>query len=182
MILSVKGQLPYLSHGLHSVSGFESIAKYAAHLNGGTNLEDVLNPTKRAENVARIAHVESVLGDLVVCWLSHTCYALTQTVIQAHIYYSLSANWTRQTRHVLASVFPVPQCYYVPERMRLSYKSRLEAAELWDVAGIEEEEQKERELFSFRRPAKKHKKTEEKANSKTNLARKNVSSFCKYLL
>lgn len=181
-MIFAQGQLPYLSHGLHTVSGFESIVKYAVHLNGGTNLDDVLSSTKRAENVARVAHVESVLGDLVVCQVSHISHTLIQTVIQAHIYYSLSANWTRQTRHILASVFPVPQCYYAPERMRLLYKSRLEAAELWDVAGIEEEEQRERELFSFHRPAKKHKKTEEKAKAKTNLARKNVSPLCEYLL
>ena len=73
-------------------------------------------------------------------------------------------------------MLPVPQCYYVPERIRKSYQPRLEAAELWDVAGIEQEERQERDHFSFRRTAKKNKKAEEKAKFKETLERKKVSS------
>ncbi|KIP12234.1 hypothetical protein PHLGIDRAFT_98144 [Phlebiopsis gigantea 11061_1 CR5-6] len=162
---SPSGQLPYLSHGLHSVSGFELIVKNAAHLANGKQLDDVLTPADKAQNAARIAHVESTLGDLV-----------------AHVYYSLSANWTRQTRHTIASVLPVPQCYYVPERIRKSYQPRLEAVELWDVAGIEQEERQEREHFSFRRAAKKSKKSQEKAKFKENSKRKKVSEKARAFL
>lgn len=156
------------------MSGFESIVKYATHLNGGKNLDDVLSPREKAQNVARIAHVESMLGDLVVGMCITIPRSLASMTCQAHVYYSLSANWTRQTRRTLASIFPAPQCYYVPERIRMSYKPRLEATELWDIVGIEEEEEREKERFSFRRVAKKNKKAEEKTKFKASAARKNV--------
>lgn len=34
----------------------------------------------------------------------------------------------------LASFLPIPQKYYVPGRLRDMYKPRLEAADLWDLA------------------------------------------------
>ena len=95
---------------------------------------------------------------------------------QAHAYFSLSANWTRHTRHIFASVFPVPQRYYVPERIRDAYKPRLEAAELWDVIGVQEEEEREKHHFSFRRPLRKTKKAAERLKVKENLQRKKVRS------
>ena len=57
----------------------------------------------------------------------------------------------------------------------------MEAAELWDVVGIEQEEQREKERFSFRRPTRKSKKAEEKTKFKETLERKKVSSSSSYL-
>lgn len=96
---------------------------------------------------------------------------------QAHEYYSLSANWTRQTRHTLAAMLPVPQRYYVPERIRQSWKPRLEAAELWDVVGIEEEEDRERQRFAFRLQRKRTKKVQEKLKFKETVERKKVHFY-----
>lgn len=59
------GQLPYLTHGLHSVAGFHAIVKYVAH----TILRDPsqsLGVAEKAQQAARVAHVESSLGDLTV--------------------------------------------------------------------------------------------------------------------
>ena len=62
------GQLPYLTHGTHSIAGFEAIAKYTAQMarNGGHHLDESLHSNEKAQNTARVSHVESSLGDLVV--------------------------------------------------------------------------------------------------------------------
>ncbi len=72
------------------------------------------------------------------------------------------------------SILPVPQKYYLPDRIRLSHQPRLEAAELWNVSAIEQEEKAEKERFSFRRPMKKNRKAEEKARFKETLERNKV--------
>jgi sorting and assembly machinery component 37 len=36
-------------------------------------------------------------------------------------------------------MLPIPQRYYVPGRIRESFRPRLEAAQLWNLPGIEEE-------------------------------------------
>ncbi|EKM55137.1 uncharacterized protein PHACADRAFT_120191 [Phanerochaete carnosa HHB-10118-sp] len=166
--LSPSGRLlPYLSHGLHKVASFESIVKYVERLafEGRRHLDEDLGPLEKAQNAARVAHVESTLGDFV-----------------AHEYYSLSANWTRQTRHTLAVMLPIPQRYYVPERIRLSWKPRLEAAELWDVVGIEEEEERERQRFSFGLQKKRTKKNQDKLKFKETFERKRVTDKAKAFL
>lgn len=56
--------------------------------------------------------------------------------------YSLNANWSRLTLPALAKMIPLPQRYYVPKRIRESYKPRLEAAGLWNLPGIEQEVEK----------------------------------------
>lgn len=48
------------------------------------------------------------------------------------------------TNPALASMFPVPQKYYVPRRMRNSYYSRLASAGLWKQVIEEEKPQKEK--------------------------------------
>ncbi|OBZ75522.1 Ubiquitin thioesterase OTU1 [Grifola frondosa] len=58
--------------------------------------------------------------------------------------YSLHANWWKLTRPALVSMLPLPQRYYVPHRVRESFKPRLEAVELWNVPGIEQEEDEDR--------------------------------------
>ena len=78
--------------------------------------------------------------------------------MEAHVFYALSTNWVGKTRPVLVKMLPVPQRYYLPTRIRESYKTRLEAVELWDSKGVEEEEEEERLHWTFRRPSKKTKK------------------------
>jgi len=56
------------------------------------------------------------------------------------MFYSLNANWHRLTLPTLANMLPIPQRYYVPARVRESYRPRLEAVQLWNLPGIEQEE------------------------------------------
>lgn len=54
-----------------------------------------------------------------------------------------------------ASVLPVPQRYYVPGRIRETFKPRLEASELWNLPGMESEE---RSLFAPKEKGRKDEK------------------------
>lgn len=45
--------------------------------------------------------------------------------------YSVHQNWVEVTHPALASMLPVPQRYYVPDRIRNLYKPRLETSGLW---------------------------------------------------
>ena len=56
------------------------------------------------------------------------------------MFYSLDANWWKLTHPVIASMLPLPQRYYVPGRLRDSYRPRLEAAGLWNTPGVIEGE------------------------------------------
>jgi hypothetical protein len=76
------GQLPYLSHGHHTVAPLSSIVKYVAALTPArvpvvteaegpepafsADVDALLSITERAKRMAWIAHMESALGDLVV--------------------------------------------------------------------------------------------------------------------
>ena len=60
------GQLPYLTHGLHSVSGFLAIQKFVEKLEGSHDLDTSLHGVEHAKSIAQISHAESELGDLVV--------------------------------------------------------------------------------------------------------------------
>ncbi|KZT68149.1 hypothetical protein DAEQUDRAFT_341084 [Daedalea quercina L-15889] len=135
------GQLPYLTHGLHNANTFPSIAKYVAQLRDARDLNESLSTMEKAQFLARIAHVQSDYGDLV-----------------AHVLYSLRLNWWKVTRPAMASMLPVPQRYYVPSRIRESYRPRLEAAELWDIPGIEQEEEEDR-TSAFRKDRRRKKET-----------------------
>ncbi|KDQ33461.1 hypothetical protein PLEOSDRAFT_20363 [Pleurotus ostreatus PC15] len=128
--LSPSGQLPYLSHETQIVSTFPSIVKYVSKLKkvDGVNIPDldsVLSPMERATSVAWISHVSTNMGDIV-----------------AHMFYSLEDNWTKTLRPHLAAMQPIPQRYYLPDRIRASYRPRLEAAGLWNLPGIEQQEKK----------------------------------------
>jgi sorting and assembly machinery component 37 len=65
------GQLPFLLHERFSVASFTSIVKYMSGLKDADktypNLDGNLSPAERAQRTAWYAHVESHLGDLVVC-------------------------------------------------------------------------------------------------------------------
>ncbi|KAH9934713.1 uncharacterized protein B0H18DRAFT_977860 [Fomitopsis serialis] len=141
---SPSGQLPYLTHGLHHATTFPSIAKYVAQLPDARDLNESLSTMEKSQFAARIAHIQSEYGDLV-----------------AHMLYSLRLNWWKVTRPAMASMLPVPQRYYVPSRIRNSYQPRLEAAELWDIPGIEQEEEGDR--LSTLRGDRRKKKKETKA-------------------
>ncbi|KAL6300141.1 hypothetical protein BKA93DRAFT_803087 [Sparassis latifolia] len=131
--LSPSGQLPFLTHGMHNASTLPAIIKYVNHLEGARDLDESLDSLEKAQNTALLAHVQSEYGDLV-----------------AHMMYSLNANWWKTTRPALVSILPLPQRYYVPARLRNSHKPRLEFAGLWDVPGIEYEDEDD-DHFSFRK-------------------------------
>ncbi|KAI0928681.1 hypothetical protein AcW1_005861 [Taiwanofungus camphoratus] len=138
--LSPSGQLPYLTHGLHSMSTLPSIIKYMANLKDARDLDESLSPAEKAQCAARISHVYSDYGDFV-----------------AHMLYALNTNWWRVTRPALVSMLPVPQRYYVPGRLRESFRPRLESAELWNIPGTEQDQDEDR-ISSFHRPKPKRKK------------------------
>lgn len=56
--------------------------------------------------------------------------------------YSDQATWEGLTHPTLVSMLPVPQRYYVPGRVRESYRPRLEAAGLWNLHTLDKEEKK----------------------------------------
>ena len=80
---------------------------------------------------------------------------------QNHTLYSPQENWSGVTGPALVSMLPVPQRYYVPSRIRTSYKARLEAAELWHVPEIENEPEEPGRLLGRRKkhhpPSEPHK-------------------------
>ncbi|KAL1947877.1 hypothetical protein VTO73DRAFT_13601 [Trametes versicolor] len=135
--LSPTGQLPFLTHGLYHASGLSPIVAYVRKLRHARELDAGLSPAQAAQLTARIAHVESCYGDLV-----------------NHMLYSLQDNWAGVTRPALVSMLPVPQRYYVPNRLRASHKTRLQAVELWDVPEDEEEEEEEQRRVVFGRRKK----------------------------
>ncbi|EIN07269.1 hypothetical protein PUNSTDRAFT_104876 [Punctularia strigosozonata HHB-11173 SS5] len=155
---SPSGVFPYVTHDKRVVSSLALIVKYVSALpesslrsNGEDkdadayirpDLDKSLVNGEKARKVAWCAHVESQLGDLV-----------------AHMLFSLNANYWSLTRPTLASQLPIPQRYYVPSRIRASYRPRLEASELW---GIPEPEEKESETHGLWRK-KKDSEVEEEA-------------------
>ena len=69
---------------------------------------------------------------------------LRLNVLQACSYFALRHNYTECMRDTLAHVLPVPQRYYLPDRIRKLYKPRLDAAGLWTVHVEEVEEERRR--------------------------------------
>lgn len=65
-----QGSLPYLTHGLASITSFFGISKYIATLRANSSPDDreegFLTPKQRAQQAAWLAYVEAHLGDLVV--------------------------------------------------------------------------------------------------------------------
>ncbi|EJF65843.1 hypothetical protein DICSQDRAFT_177268 [Dichomitus squalens LYAD-421 SS1] len=152
--LSPSGQLPFLTHGLHHVSGLSAIIAYVRKLRNAHNLDGHLTSVQTAQLTARIAHVESSYGDLV-----------------NHMLYSLQENWSSVTAPALVSMLPVPQRYYVPSRVRKSHKPRLEAAGLWHVPEVEGEPEEPRRVLGRR---KKQHAPNEAHKFKTAFERENV--------
>ncbi|KAM5535176.1 hypothetical protein V8D89_011112 [Ganoderma adspersum] len=131
---SPSGQIPFLTHGLRHVSGLAPITAYSRKLHNARNLDVHLDTVQMAQLTARIAHLESSYGDLV-----------------NHMLYSLQENWSAVTGPALVSMLPLPQRYYVPSRIRISHKARLEAAELWHVPEVEDEPEEPRRVLGRRK-------------------------------
>lgn len=73
---------------------------------------------------------------------SLTCSLSICFPMQAINMYSLSKNYWTFVLPKIAGLLPVPQRYYVPTRLRDTYKARLEAIGLWDVPDDSEEMKK----------------------------------------
>ncbi|KAF7964461.1 hypothetical protein HWV62_7413, partial [Athelia sp. TMB] len=136
--LSPNGQLPFISHLHHTVSSLSSIVKYISsrhptELSPTPNLDVFLNASQKSQHFAWCAHVESNLGDLLLP--------------QDHMFYSLDINWFQLMLPTLANLMPLPQRYFVPARIRESHRPRLEAVELWNLPGIEQEEAEKSRWF-----------------------------------
>ncbi|CAA7271559.1 unnamed protein product [Cyclocybe aegerita] len=129
---SPAGQLPYLVHEKHVVASFPSIVKYVSELQAtdpsvypNSNLDARLSSTDRAKSTAWNAHAESHLGDLVY-----------------HTLFSVDENWSTFVGPMLAGLYPVPQKYFVPRRIRESYMPKLQAAGLWSAVVQEKPREK----------------------------------------
>ena len=102
---------------------------YVSGLPGSSKLDGHTSPKEKAQRTAWKAHAASTLGDLVVgASLFHVRHDLIS--FQAYSFYS-SANYWKLIRPTLAKMMPVPQRYYVPNRIRELYKPRLETVGLW---------------------------------------------------
>lgn len=59
--------------------------------------------------------------------------------LQYYTFYSSLNNWEKVVHPALAEIYGVPQRYYVPERIRASFKIRLESTGLWTPPQVEPE-------------------------------------------
>ena len=114
---------------------------YVSGLPGSSKLGDGASPKENAQRTAWKAHAASTLGDLVVCVsLLHPRHELI--FFQAYSFYS-STNYWKLIRPTLAKMMPIPQRYYVPNRIRELHKPRLEAVGLWSTeSGVPSEQSK----------------------------------------
>ncbi|KAG0699643.1 outer mitochondrial membrane transport complex protein-domain-containing protein [Suillus ampliporus] len=126
--VSPSGKLPFLTHGHAAVSSLPAIISFVSSLAksttlpGASDLDASLSAPQRAKRTAWCAHVETHIGDLV-----------------AYSFYSLDDNFRKLTNPTMASILPIPQCYYVPGRIREMHRPRLEAAGLWKQSASEPE-------------------------------------------
>ncbi|KAK0228654.1 hypothetical protein IW262DRAFT_630747 [Armillaria fumosa] len=119
--LSPTGTLPFISHQQHVVATLSAIMKYVTGLHEKSSRITVsLTASPKAQSVAWYEHCVSSVGDLV-----------------AHVFYAEHANWNELVYPALAKMYPIPQRYYVPLRIRDVYRKRLEASDLWTLPGKE---------------------------------------------
>jgi len=126
---SPSGHLPFLTHHQNIVSSLPSIISYITSLNRrhlededmelmdlpiNLHLDAGLPPKILAQRTAWRSYIETHLGDLL-----------------AHSFFVLEPNYPF-THSTYASMLPFPQRYYVPNRIRDTYKPRLQAVGLWD--------------------------------------------------
>ena len=76
--------------------------------------------------------------------------------LQYHTFYSCLNNWEKVVRPALVEIYGVPQRYYVPERIRASFKPRLESASLWTLPHPEPEKKsfKDKKAGTLRKQVK----------------------------
>ena len=109
------------------------------------DVDALLGPLERAQRTAWTAHVESALGDLVVrSYLVLIPVVGQSDFLQAHVFYSIPANYAAVTYPTLSSFYNVPQSYYVPRRICRAYQARLEANGLWTLPAHGEENEAEK--------------------------------------
>ncbi|KAF9792053.1 hypothetical protein BJ322DRAFT_1102582 [Thelephora terrestris] len=120
---SPSGQLPYLTHDLVTISSLPGIMTYVSGLPDSSKLDGHPSAKEKAQRTAWKSHAASTLGDLV-----------------AYSFYT-SANYWGLIRPTLAKMMPIPQRYYVPNRIRELHKLRLEAVGLWPTETEEPSEQ-----------------------------------------
>ena len=152
------GQLPFLVHNQVTVTSFPAITKYIANLEtfGQHDLDVSLSPTEKSQRVAWASHVESHFGNLVVSRSTlSTVYRILKR-FQYHTFYSCLNNWEKVVRPALVEIYGVPQRYYVPERIRASFKPRLESASLWTLPHPEPEKKsfKDKKAGTLRKQVK----------------------------
>ena len=72
-------------------------------------------------------------------------------------------------------MLPIPQRYYVPNRIRESYKPRLQSAELWDPPRPEGEQGQETSKFGLKNLGRQEEDPKEKMRQR--FAREQVTPF-----
>jgi len=114
------GYLPYCVQDHQIVSTFESII---AHL--GNQLDDSLTEEEFAKAIAWKACIQTKLSDLSL-----------------YLYYGNALNYNTFTHPNLVSGLPFLKRYYLPKRVRESYKHRLESEGMWEEGAYDRERDK----------------------------------------
>ena len=141
--ISPSGTLPLLVHNSTKVSGVSSIFAYLSSLDrksdewghGTTvipNLDEALSNEQKAKSVAWKAYVNNHIFNLVV--RSPLFLDKKTKTTQSHSLFVLEHNFTQVVHRELVPLFPIPQRYYVPGRLRTALQPRLESAGLWVIA------------------------------------------------
>jgi len=141
--ISPSGTLPLLVHNSTRISGVSSIFVYLSSLDrksdewahGTTalpNLDETLNNEQRAKSVAWKAYINTHVSNLVV--RSPSFFKTKTNTVQNHSLFVLEHNFAQVVHRDLVPLFPIPQRYYLPSRLRTALQPRLESAGLWVIA------------------------------------------------
>ncbi|KAI6132148.1 hypothetical protein EDD16DRAFT_1534807 [Pisolithus croceorrhizus] len=101
-----------------------------ARASGVRNIDASLSASQRAQSIAWWSHVEAKPRRS-----RHASFS----IVQSHMFFGVDANFWGLTRPTLTSLMPIPQRYYVPGRIRESYRRRLETSGLWRSPATEQE-------------------------------------------
>lgn len=143
--VSPSGTLPLLFHNSTKISGVSSIFAYLSTLDGksdewahGTtavpNLDEALSNEQKAKSVAWKAYLNTHVSNLVVRSARSSSQDKNPKTLQNHSLFVLEHNFTQVVHRDLVPLFPVPQRYYLPSRLRAALQPRLESAGLWVIA------------------------------------------------
>lgn len=122
-----------------TLSTYASITKHLSKLGGSRGPSAQLDVLQSAQETAWLAFAQTHLGDLVVSAQNSSLSLHGTDIMKDSSFYTLRDNYWEYVRPTLASMFPVPQKYYIPDRMRNLHKARLESIGLWNVAAEESE-------------------------------------------